>query len=257
LSKQSTCIDEVGNKQSQVTYFIADLHLAQNRPDITACFLRFLKEDAIKAQALYILGDLFEAWIGDDDDSPYIATIAKALTTLASFGTKIYYLHGNRDFLLGKKFAKTSAMTLLPEIQLIDLYGQDIVIMHGDTLCTRDVAYQKFRLKSRSWWWQALMKSLPLFVRKKMAANYRKKSAAATALKSQDIMDVTPSEVVDCLENYQCQLLIHGHTHRPAEHELIANNKAAKRIVLGDWYEQGAWLKVTPTSMELLYKPLI
>jgi len=239
-----------------ITYFIADLHLAQNRPDITACFLRFLKHDAIQAQSLYILGDLFEAWIGDDDDSPYLATIAKALTTLSSFGTNIYYIHGNRDFLLGEKYAKKSAMTLLPEVDLIDLYGQKAVIMHGDTLCTRDIAYQKFRLKSRSWWWQTLIKSLPLFVRKKIAADYRKKSTAATATKSQDIMDVTPDEVVNCLEAYQSQLLIHGHTHRPAIHNLIANNKKAKRIVLGDWYEQGAWLKVTPTSMELLNNSL-
>ena len=242
--------------QQQVTYFIADLHLAQNRPDITACFLRFLKHDAIKAQTLYILGDLFEAWIGDDDDSAYLATIAKALTTLAGFGTQIYYIHGNRDFLLGKKYAKKSSMTLLPEIDLIDLYGKEVVIMHGDTLCTRDIAYQKFRVKSRSWWWQTLVKSLPLFVRKKIATDYRKRSAAATATKSQDIMDVTSVEVVNCLERYQSQLLIHGHTHRPAVHELIANNQQAKRIVLGDWYEQGAWLKVTPTCMELLSSPL-
>ncbi|PCH96987.1 MAG: UDP-2,3-diacylglucosamine diphosphatase [Gammaproteobacteria bacterium] len=243
-------------QQPQVTYFIADLHLAQNRPDITACFLRFLKGEAVKAKTLYILGDLFEAWIGDDDDNAYLTTVAKALTTLTSFGTKIYYIHGNRDFLLGKKFANKSTMTLLPEVDLVDLYGQEVVIMHGDTLCTRDVAYQKFRLKSRSWWWQTLVKSLPLFVRKKIAANYRQRSAAATAIKSQDIMDVTPNEVVKSLEKYQSQLLIHGHTHRPAIHELLANNKKAKRIVLGDWYEQGAWLKVTPNSMELLYKPL-
>lgn len=244
------------NINKPVTYFIADLHLANNRPDITSCFLRFLKYEAIKAQSLYILGDLFEAWIGDDDDSAYLATIAKALTTLSAFGTKIYYIHGNRDFLLGQRFAKKSAMILLPEIELINLYSNDIVIMHGDTLCTKDIAYQKFRKKSRSWWWQALIKSLPLFVRKKIAADYRKRSAAATAVKSQDIMDVTPEEVVNCLEEYQCQLLIHGHTHRPAKHELIANGKKAQRIVLGDWYEQGAWLKVTPESMELLYQPL-
>ena len=235
-----------------VTYFIADLHLAQNRPDITACFLRFLKNEAAQAQTLYILGDLFEAWVGDDDDSAYLATLAKALKTLSSFGTTIYYIHGNRDFLLGARFAKKSGMILLPEIDLIDLYGQSVVIMHGDTLCTRDVAYQDFRKKSRSWWWQAMVKSLPLFVRKKIAANYRKKSAAATSIKPQDIMDVTPLEVVKCLEHYQSQLLIHGHTHRPDVHELIANNKKAERIVLGDWYEQGAWLKVTPDGMELL-----
>ncbi|MCW8832641.1 MAG: UDP-2,3-diacylglucosamine diphosphatase [Colwellia sp.] len=255
LSNKPLNAQPVSDEQ-QVTYFIADLHLAQNRPDVTACFLRFLKHDAVKAQSLYILGDLFEAWIGDDDDSAYLATIAKALRTLSSFGTEIYYIHGNRDFLLGKKFAQKSAMTLLPEVELIDLYGQAVVIMHGDTLCTRDIAYQKFRLKSRSWWWQALIKSLPLFVRKKIAADYRAKSAAATATKSQDIMDVTPEEVVNCLENYQSQLLIHGHTHRPAIHELTANGINAKRVVLGDWYEQGAWLKVTPNTMELLNTPL-
>ena len=244
------------NTQEPVTYFIADLHLAQNRPDITACFLRFLKNEAIQAQTLYILGDLFEVWVGDDDDSAYLATIAKALRTLSSFGTTIYYIHGNRDFLLGKRFAKKSSMILLPEIDLIDLYGQNVVIMHGDTLCTRDIAYQNFRTKSRSWWWQTIVKNLPLWVRKKMAANYRKKSAAATSIKPQDIMDVTESEVVDCLESYQSQLLIHGHTHRPAIHHLTANGKTAQRIVLGDWYEQGAWLKVTPTSMKLLNQPL-
>lgn len=246
----------VNSTKQEVTYFIADLHLAQNRPDITACFLRFLKDDATQAQHLYILGDLFEAWLGDDDDSAYLTTIADALTTLSALGTTIYYIHGNRDFLLGQRFAKKSAMILLPEVDLIDLYGQSVVIMHGDTLCTRDVGYQQFRKKSRSWWWQALVKSLPLFIRKKLAADYRKKSAAATAVKPQDIMDVTPDEVVKCLESYHSQLLIHGHTHRPAVHELIANSKEAKRIVLGDWYEQGAWLKVTPTSMQLMNRPL-
>ncbi len=245
----------ISTKQ-QVSYFIADLHLAQNRPDITACFLRFLKNEATQAQHLYILGDLFEAWIGDDDDSEYLTTIAEALTALSALGTTIYYIHGNRDFLLGQCFAKKSAMILLPEIDLIDLYDKSVVIMHGDTLCTRDIGYQKFRKKSRSWWWQAIIKSLPLFIRKKIANDYRKKSAAATATKSQDIMDVTPDEVVKCLEDYHSQLLIHGHTHRPAVHELKANNKDAKRIVLGDWYEQGAWLKVTPTSMELMNRPL-
>ena len=234
------------NNKSAITYFIADLHLCETRPDISACFLRFLKNDAIHAERLYILGDLFEAWVGDDDDSAYLKTISKALTTLADYGTKISYIHGNRDFLLGKRYAKQAAMTLLPEVDLVDVYGQNVVIMHGDTLCTHDVDYQAFRKKSRAWWWQKMVKSLPLFLRKKIAADYRKKSAMATALKAQEIMDVTPSEVVDCLEQYHSQLLIHGHTHRPAVHELIANNKPAKRIVLGDWYEQGAWLKRSP-----------
>lgn len=242
--------------KSALTYFIADLHLTESRPDITDCFLSFLAQDATSAEVLYILGDLFETWVGDDDDSPYLETIAQALTKLSETGTKIYFIHGNRDFLLGNRFAKKANMTLLPEIDTIDLYEQRVVIMHGDTLCTRDVDYQAFRKKSRSWWWQAIIKSLPLFVRKKIAANYRKKSAAATSIKTQEIMDVTESEVVKCLEHFQSQLLIHGHTHRPAIHDLIANNAKAQRIVLGDWYEQGAWLKVTPSSIELLNKPL-
>jgi len=244
------------SKTTAITYFIADLHLCESRPDISACFLRFLKNEAIHAEKLYILGDLFEAWVGDDDDSAYLKTISRALSTLASYGTKIYYIHGNRDFLLGKRYAKKASLILLPEIDLIDLYGQEVVIMHGDTLCTADVDYQAFRKKSRSWWWQMSIKTLPLFLRKKIAADYRKKSAAATALKPQDIMDVTLSEVVNCLEDYHSQLLIHGHTHRPAVHELTANNKIAKRIVLGDWYEQGAWLKVSPEGMELINIPL-
>ncbi|MGB0937844.1 MAG: UDP-2,3-diacylglucosamine diphosphatase [Colwellia sp.] len=240
-------------KQKQtVTYFIADLHLTQSRPDITSCFLRFLKNDAIQAEKLYILGDLFEFWIGDDDDSSFVRTISSALHTLSSSGTQIYFIHGNRDFLVGKGFAKRSGMQLLPEIDLIDLYGRDVVIMHGDTLCTRDVDYQKFRKKSRTWWWQLFMTNLPLFLRKKIAQNYRNKSASATMLKPQEIMDVTPSEVVDCLTSYHCQLLIHGHTHKPFIHDLVANGEKAQRIVLGDWYDQGAWLKVTPEKIELL-----
>jgi len=243
--------------ETAITYFIADLHLSENRPDISACFFRFLENEAVKAETLYILGDLFEAWVGDDDDSPYLKTIADALSKLSHSGTKIYYIHGNRDFLLGKRYAKQANMQLLPEIDTIDLYGQHVVVMHGDTLCTRDINYQAFRKKSRSWWWQAAVKSLPLFIRKKMAANYPQKSAAATALKSQEIMDVTPEEVISCLETYHSQLLIHGHTHRPAVHNISANGSSAQRIVLGDWYEQGAWLKVTPESIELLNNPLL
>ncbi|UUO22782.1 UDP-2,3-diacylglucosamine diphosphatase [Colwellia sp. M166] len=243
------------SNKSALTYFIADLHLAQNRPDITACFLSFLENEAPKAQALYILGDLFEYWVGDDDDSTFIVEISQALKKLSTLSCKIYFIHGNRDFLLGKRFAKQSGMELLPEITLIDLYNKPVVIMHGDTLCTRDVGYQAFRKKSRSWWWQTMIKSLPLFVRRKIANNYRNQSATATAMKSQDIMDVTESEVIHCLEQHQSQILIHGHTHRPAVHEIKANGEEAQRIVLGDWYEQGAWLKVTPDSMELLDSP--
>ncbi len=239
------------NKE-QVTYFIADLHLAENRPDITACFLAFMKNDAIKAEKLYILGDLFEVWFGDDYKTELTEAVINAVKALNSSGTKVYFIHGNRDFLLGNHYAKQANMILLPEKQLIDLYDEKVLLMHGDTLCTRDVDYQKFRKKSRSWWWQGFMKSLPLWLRKRIADNYRAKSKQAQQTKSLDIMDVTESEVVKDLEEYNCQLMIHGHTHRPNIHNLTANNNPAQRIVLGDWYEQGAWLKVTPTEKTLL-----
>ena len=243
------------NEQS-VTYFSAVVHLAQNRPEITACFLSFLRNDARNAQTLYILGDLFEYWIGDDDDSPFVAEIAQGLKQLSEHGTVIYFIHGNRDFLLGKKYAKKAGMTILPEVDLIELYGQQIIIMHGDTLCTKDVGYQKFRTKSRSWWWQAMIKSLPLFIRRKIAEDYRKQSASATAMKSQDIMDVTDTEVERSFVTHNSLLMIHGHTHRPNIHHVNVNGKQAKRIVLGDWYDQGAWLKFDKDGYQLLNSPL-
>ena len=240
------------NNKEQVTYFIADLHLAENRPDITACFLAFMENDAIKAEKLYILGDLFEVWFGDDYKTELTEAVINAVKALHNSGTDVYFIHGNRDFLLGESYAKQANMILLPEKQLIDLYNETALLMHGDTLCTRDIDYQKFRKKSRSWWWQGFMKSLPLWLRKRIADNYRAKSKQAQQTKSLDIMDVTESEVVKDLEAYNCQLMIHGHTHRPNIHNLTANNSDAQRIVLGDWYEQGAWLKVTPTEKTLL-----
>lgn len=231
--------------KNNITYFIADLHLAEDRPDITACFLLFLKDKAQQADALYILGDLFEYWIGDDNNTPLALSVSQALKTLSDSGTKLYFIQGNRDFLLGKKYSFQAGMTLLSDVEKITLYEQDFIIMHGDTLCTKDVAYQKFRLKSRSWWWQFIIKSLPLCVRRKIAKNYRKKSANETAMKSQDIMDVTQNEVENTLRTHACETLIHGHTHRPNVHTFTLGNKTAKRIVLGDWYEQGSYLEVS------------
>ena len=241
-------------KDELAYYFIADLHLAENRPDITACFLSFLENDLTDAKALYILGDLFEYWLGDDDDSQFVSDIATGLKVLNEKGIAIYFIHGNRDFLLGKKYAARAGITLLPEVESIELFTNKVVIMHGDTLCTKDVAYQAFRKKSRSWWWQTIVKNLPLFIRRKMAENYRRQSASATAVKSQEIMDVTPNEVIQTLEEHQSQLLIHGHTHRPATHKFIVNNSAGTRIVLGDWYQQGSYLKIRKHKVELMNK---
>jgi len=239
------------DKKLPVSYFIADLHLTQNRPDITACFLSFLENDAINADKLFILGDLFEYWVGDDDDSAFVAEIATALKTL-SLITEIFFIQGNRDFLLGTKYARKCGMTLLNDVEKISLYNKELVILHGDTLCTEDVDYQAFRKKSRSWWWQAVIKGLPLFVRKKIAENYRRQSAESTAMKSQEIMDVSQSAVENTMLSVECNLMIHGHTHRPQIHTFELNNKTYKRVVLGDWYEQGAWLKFSPDGYQLL-----
>jgi len=244
------------NDKQQLTYFIADLHLAENRPDITACFLSFLENDAVHAEKLYVLGDLFEYWLGDDDDSPFVAQVANAFQALSTTGTEIYFIHGNRDFLIGKRFAKKAGITLLPEVTKITLYQQEYLILHGDTLCTLDVDYQQFRRKSRTWWWQAIIKSLPLFVRKKIANNYRQQSAQSKQMKSLDIMDVTPEEVIKVMSDYQVTQMIHGHTHRPNIHSLEVNQQPATRIVLGDWYEQGSWLAITPAEFKLLNKDL-
>lgn len=239
-----------------VTYFISDLHLSADRPDITACFIRFLQNEAPGASALYILGDLFEAWIGDDDINPFTNQIANALRELANTGTPIWFIHGNRDFLLGKRYAKRSGMTLLPENHVIDLYGTPTLIMHGDELCTMDVAYQQFRRKARGWWWPRMIKMLPLSVRRRIAEKGRQTSATNKSQLNQTIMDVTPDEVLQVMAAANVTQLIHGHTHRPAVHNLTIQQQnqqkqSAQRIVLGDWYTQGSVLKVTPQEMQL------
>lgn len=240
------------------TLFIADLHLSAGRPDITACLERFLHEQATKAEALYVLGDLFEYWIGDDDKNAFTDQVVKAFWQLSQQGVPVYFIHGNRDFLIRQGFAKRAGMTLLPAQQVIDLYGTPTLIMHGDELCTLDIAYQKFRKKARSWWWPRIILALPLSVRRKLAERGRQTSQQNQQALSNEIMDVTPSEVVRWLEQKNVQQLIHGHTHKPAIHSLLANGQPATRIVLGDWYEQGSILRVsqhqTPT---LLNTPLI
>jgi UDP-2,3-diacylglucosamine hydrolase len=234
------------------TLFIADLHLCTEEPAITAGFLRFLAGEARTADALYILGDLFEAWIGDDDPTPLHHEIAVAIKSLADSGVPCFFIHGNRDFLLGKRFARESGMTLLPEEKVFDLYGRKVLIMHGDTLCTDDAGYQAFRAKVHQPWLQTLFLALPLFVRQRIAAKMRANSKAANSSKSLEIMDVNPQAVVTEMEKHQVQWLIHGHTHRPAVHELTANRQPAFRVVLGAWHSEGSMVKVTPDDVELI-----
>ena len=191
------------------TLFIADLHLQTEEPAITAGFLRFLGGEARQADALYILGDLFEAWIGDDDPNPLHREVASAIKSLVDDGVPCYFIHGNRDFLVGKRFATASGMQLLPEEKVLDLYGRRILIMHGDTLCTDDPGYLAFRAKVHTPWIQKLFLALPLFIRRRIAQKMRNDSKAANSSKSMDIMDVNPQAVVDVMEKHHVQWLIH------------------------------------------------
>lgn len=234
------------------TYFISDLHLSADREDINQCLFEFLLEQAPQADALYVLGDLFEVWIGDDDQNSFTLSIAKAFHELSLSGVPVYFIHGNRDFLIRERFAKQAGMKILPEQQVIDLYGQATLIMHGDELCTRDIDYQVFRKKARSWWWPRIMLSLPLSTRRKLARKGRAISKQKQTKLSAEIMDVTPDEVVNTMQKFSVKRLIHGHTHRPGIHDLVINNLAAQRIVLGDWYEQGSVLKVTKDNVDLV-----
>ena len=237
------------------TLFIADLHLQTEEPAITAGFLRFLQGEARSADALYILGDLFEAWIGDDDPNPLHREMAAAIKALVDSGVPCYFIHGNRDFLIGKRFARESGMTLLPEEKVLELYGRNVLIMHGDTLCTDDTGYLAFRAKVHTPWIQTLFLALPLFIRSRIAAKMRAGSKSANSSKSMTIMDVNPQAVVEVMEKHHVQWLIHGHTHRPDVHQLTANGKPAHRIVLGAWHSEGSMVKVTPEGVELISFP--
>ncbi|EBW6735459.1 UDP-2,3-diacylglucosamine diphosphatase [Salmonella enterica subsp. enterica serovar Oranienburg] len=238
------------------TLFIADLHLQTEEPAIVAGFLRFLAVEARQADALYILGDLFEAWIGDDDPNPLHREMAVAIKSLVDSGVLCFFIHGNRDFLIGKRFARESGMILLPQEKVLDLYGRNVLIMHGDTLCTDDAGYQAFRAKVHNPWIQRLFLTLPLFIRRRIAARMRAGSKAANSSKSLDIMDVNAQTVVAEMEKHRVQWLIHGHTHRPAVHELSANDQPAFRVVLGAWHHEGSMVKVTPDNVELIAFPL-
>ena len=237
------------------TLFIADLHLQTEEPAITAGFLRFLQGEARQADALYILGDLFEAWIGDDDPNPLHQQIASAIKAVVDAGVPCYFIHGNRDFLVGQRFARQSGMILLAEEERLDLYGREVLIMHGDTLCTDDPGYLAFRAKVHTPWIQRLFLALPLLIRRRIAARMRADSKAANSSKSMEIMDVNPQAVVDAMERHHVQWLIHGHTHRPAVHELQANGQPAWRVVLGAWHSEGSMVKVTPDDVELIHFP--
>ncbi len=217
--------------RSMPIYFIADLHLSESRPELTALFLRFMQEKAPHAQELYILGDLFDFWVGDDEASSLIDSVKQAIRNVSDQGVACYFQHGNRDFMIGERFAHACGMKLLPDYQVVGLFGRQALLCHGDTLCIDDVRYQHFRKKVHQKWRQKLFLMLPLPVRLKIAHKIRLASKQDKQQKSAEIMDVNPEFTAQIVKQYGVPLLIHGHTHR----ENIHVNKDFTRIVLGDW----------------------
>ena len=237
----------------QKTYFIADLHLSENRPHLLALFRQFMQEQAPEAEKLYILGDLFDFWIGDDEQSDLISEVQQLIRHLTEQGVPCYFQHGNRDFLIGKKFAKACGLTLLPTYHVIDLYGTPTLLCHGDTLCVDDVKYQQYRKKVHQKWRQWLFLHLPLKVRLKIAEKIRAKSRQDKELKSTEIMDVNANFVQQMFAKFHVTQMIHGHTHRQKHHEIPPH---FHRIVLGDWGETSSLLEVTPHSIEFINNTL-
>lgn len=232
--------------------FIADLHLDPARPQITALFERYLAGDEVRhADALYILGDLVEAWIGDDDDAELPARIAAATRAVRDAGVPVYFMVGNRDFLLGPAFAERAGLTLLDDGTVHDIHGRPTLLMHGDVLCTDDVAYQAVRRQVRTPEWQAQILAMPLQARRAFAAKAREDSKAHTGSTMESIMDVNDGAVAEAMRKAGVTRLIHGHTHRPAVHAFELDGDPAERIVLGDWYEHGSVLRVDNDGVEL------
>lgn len=231
--------------------FISDLHLCATRPEITRTFLDFLGGSARSAQALYILGDLFEAWAGDDDiDDPFNCSIVEGLATLSKRGTSVFLLRGNRDFLLGEAFASLSGVRLLPEPTLIHVAGCPTLVLHGDTLCTGDTAYLAFRAKVRSPAWIGSFLAQPLPARKTLIEGLRQQSDAEKAQKPMAAMDVDQAAVEELLRSHGYPRLIHGHTHLPGKHALDLDGRRCERWVLADWYQQGSYLRCTDQHWE-------
>lgn len=238
------------------TLFISDLHLDSARPAITELFLDFLAGEARGAEALYILGDLFEVWLGDDDPDPHHARVADALAAVADAGTPVHFMVGNRDFLLGRDYAERAGMELLEEPLVLELHGTPTVILHGDVLCTDDTAYQNFRAMVRNPAWQRDFLSRPLEVRRALAAQVREESRNRGQAMAPAITDVNAAAVESAFREHGVPRMIHGHTHRPDIHRLEVNGERRERIVLGDWYTQGSVLRVGEDDVELSALPL-
>jgi len=236
------------------TVFVSDLHLGPERPAKLELFERLLAHAARHCEALYVLGDLFEYWVGDDDDAPPHPRVIEALAALTRTDTKLFVMHGNRDFLIGERFVDRTGCRLLDDPTVIDLYGVPTLLMHGDLLCTRDVDYQALRRTVRDPAWQRAALARPLVERRALAGQMRDGSRAAMNGKSETIMDVEPDAVDAALRRHDVLDLIHGHTHRPAVHEFVCAGRRARRTVLGDWYELDSVLACEPGGRQRLLR---
>jgi len=233
------------------TLFISDLHLEVSQPEIGEHFLNFLGGEARQANALYILGDLFEAWLGDDDPDAYYGKMKIALRDLVCAGVPVNFMRGNRDFMIGEVFERETGVSILADTVVVKLYGQDVLLCHGDTLCTDDVHYQRFRAMTRDPLWQAMMREKSIQERAALAIQGRQDSIARGASMSDEIMDVNPDAVIATLLEHGVNTLLHGHTHRPAVHEIDLGDRMATRIVLGDWYRQGSVVRWDESGPQL------
>lgn len=231
--------------------FISDLHLDDSRPEITQGFYNWLSEWSGKTESLYILGDFFEVWIGDDADWPLANETAKQLSAFNQAGADIFLMHGNRDFLMGDAFAAQCGATLIQEPTIITICGQPVLLMHGDALCIDDVAYMAFRQQVRNPVWQQNFLAKPLSERVAFSQQARQQSQRDTQQKSYDIMDVNPDEVIRTMESGHVKLMIHGHTHRPNRHSITVSSEPAERIVLGDWGPKGWYLVADENELNL------
>jgi UDP-2,3-diacylglucosamine hydrolase len=237
------------------TLLVSDLHLDAVAPEIAGQFVRLLNGEARNARALYILGDLFEAWIGDDDPDPAARAIVRALRELTDSGVPCFVMHGNRDFLLGARFERDTGCRILGDGTVVDLHGERVLLMHGDVLCTADVSYQRLRRILRNPLLLGLLRHLPLNSRRSLGRRLRAGSQVHTGSTAPDIMDVTPSAVIDTMRAANVRTLVHGHTHRPAVHVFDIDGQPAQRIVLGDWHTQGSVLEWRDGGFELRALP--
>ena len=227
--------------------FISDIHLSESQPQLTQAFFRFLNESKETCTHLYILGDLFESWIGDDDNSPLYNEIREALLSFTTNGPETFFMHGNRDFLIGESFAQETGIKILPDPFTLDINGQKVILSHGDFLCTDDTDYIDFRNKVRTKDWQSDFLQKDILERKEIAKNLRNDSKEATSQKSNTITDVNNQSVENFINEHQPDIFIHGHTHRPGIHEI----NLSKRIVLGDWGEYGWYLTIDEKDYNL------